>query len=279
MIRNYFSIFKSKIFQKKLPNPGQHIDVESKVQLNKEVIRIKYSEMPDEETLITCADGSTFIADHLIITVSLGVLKAQYQDLFHPPLPDKKVKTIQNYAYGAIGKIFLEFDEPFWPTDDTFVYYSLLWRDEDKNEIKLSNKSWLLGVAIIHKVDTFPNILEIFVAGEEIRNFETISDEKLIDDVMWMLEKFLNKKLSKPSNMKRTKWLTSKHFLGTYSYIGMGLQKNHLGPKDLAEPLRKINGKPFIHFAGEATDTDFPSYAHGAVSSGYRAAGEIIPNL
>jgi monoamine oxidase len=256
----------------------QHVDIESKIQLNKEVIRIKYSDEPTEEIILTCSDGSTYIANNLIITVPLGVLKANYQDLFHPPLPDKKIKVIQNYAYGAIGKIFLEFDEPFWPLDDTFVSYSLLWRDEDIKEVKSTNKEWLLGVAIIHKVDAFPNLLEMFVVGEEVRSFETTSDEKLTQDIMWTFEKFLNKKLPKPSKMIRTKWLTNKNFLGTYSYIGMGLQKHLLGPKDLAEPLRKSNGKPFIHFAGEATDTEFPGYAHGAVNSGWRAADEIIKN-
>lgn len=256
----------------------QYVDIKSKVQFQKEVIRIKYSDDPDEEIIVTCSDGSTYVADHLIITVSLGVLKANYQDLFHPPLPDKKVKVIQNYAFGAIGKIFLEFDEPFWPTDDSFISYSLLWFDEDINEIKSTNKAWLLGVAIIHKVDAFPNMLEMFVSGEEVRNFETISEEKLNQDIMWLMEKFLNKKLPKPCKVIRTKWLTNKNFLGTYSYIGMGLQKHHLCPKDLGEPLRKNNGKPFIHFAGEATDIECPGYAHGAVNSGWRAVDEILKN-
>lgn len=256
----------------------QSVDIEKKIQFHKQVIRIKYSENPEEESIITCSDGSTYLADHVIITVSLGILKAHHQDLFDPPLPDNKVKVIQNYAYGAIGKIFLEFEEPFWPADDSFISYSLLWHDDDKTEIKSSNKAWLLGVAIIHKIDAFPNLLEMFVVGEQVRDFELLSDEKLTDDIMWMLEKFLSKNLPKPSKMIRTKWLTNKNFLGTYSYIGIGLQKNHLGPKDLGEPLKRGNGKPFIHFAGEATDVDFPGYAHGAVASGYRAANEILKN-
>lgn len=240
------------------------------------MIYIKYSEDPKEKTKIECSDGTSYLADHLIITVSLGVLKANYQELFDPSLPDKKVKVIQNYAFGAVGKIFLEFEKPFWPQDETFISYMPVWRDKDKDEIKLSNKSWLLGLAILHVVDGFPNLLEGFISGEEIRNFETISDEKLTEDVMWMLEKFLSKKLTNPINVKRTNWLTNKNFLGTYSYVGMGLQKHNLKPKDLAEPLKKSNGKAFLHFAGEATDIEYPSYAHGAVTSGRRAADEII---
>ena len=53
----------------------------------------------------------------------------------------------------------------------------------------------------------------------------------------------------------------------------------NLNFKDLAEPIKKIDGKPFIHFAGEATDYEFPGYAHGAVTSGYRAAEEVLKAL
>jgi monoamine oxidase len=49
-----------------------------------------------------------------------------------------------------------------------------------------------------------------------------------------------------------------------------------VGPKDLAEPIRKVDGKAFIHFAGEATDIVYPSFVQGAVNSGWRAADEII---
>ncbi len=248
------------------------MNVESKVQLNKEVQKIKY----DEKILITCADGSTYTADHVIITVSLGVLKANYQSLFDPPLPEKKVKIIQNYAFGATGKIFLEFSEPFWSSSNDFFSYLFLWREEDKQEVKLLNKSWLLDLITFFKVDSFPNLLQGSVAGEDIREFETISDEKMLDDIMWMLERFLNRKLKRASKLIRTRWLTNKNFLGSYSYLGMGLQKNRLAPKDLAEPLRKRDGTPFIHFAGEATDIEYPSYVHGAIESGFRAAEEII---
>lgn len=235
--------------------------------------------MPDEKTIVACADGTTYEADHVIITVSLGVLKAQYQELFDPQLPDNKIKVIQNYAFGTVGKIFFEFNEPFWPTDDSFISYAFLWRDEERNEIQFTDKSWLLCIAALHRVESFPHLLEAFVGGEKMREFEKISDEKLIEDIMWLLEKFLNKKLPQPSQMRRTNWLTNKNFLGTYSYIGMGSQNFNVGPKNLAEALKKSNGKSFLHFAGEATDFEFPGYAHGAVTSGYRAADEVLNAL
>jgi monoamine oxidase len=243
--------------------------------LNKKVINIGYSlEEPDKKIKITCVDSSSFEADHVIITTSLGVLKAHHQTLFTPQLPEKKISVIESFGYGAIGKIFFEFSEPFW--DESFVAYSLLWNEKDVNEIQSSEKTWLLDIVSFIKVDSYPNLLEAFVAGERMKIFEELSDEKIIYDSMWLLQKFLNRKLPIPVKIIRTKWLTSENFLGSYSYISVDMEKFNYGPKDLAEPIKKSNGKSILHFAGEATDLKFPSYAHGAVTSGRRAADEII---
>lgn len=189
-------------------------------------------------------------------------------------MPEKKISVIERFGFGAIGKIFLEFLKPFW--DDSLIAYSLLWKKQDMNEIKSTDKAWLLDVVSFIKVDSYPNLLEAFIAGERMKIFEKLSDEKIINDIIWLLEKFLARKLPKPVKIIRTKWLSNENFLGSYSYISRGLEEFNYGPKDLAEPIRKSNGKSFLHFAGEATDLKFPSYAHGAVVSGYRAADEII---
>lgn len=242
------------------------MDVLSKIQFNKEVTKIDYSQ--SSKTIVKCADGSIYEADHVIVTVSLGVLKANYKNLFTPALDDKKVAIIENYAYGSVGKVFLEFEEIFW---DDFDASSFLWLEKDVNE--LGDRKWLLGVVAFLKVISFPHLLEGFISGEHVKTFEEISDEKLIDDCMWVLEKFFNRELPKPKAMRRTRWESNPHFLGTYSYINVGLE--NLNFKDLAEPIRNFDGKPFIHFAGEATDFKYPGYVHGAVDSGYRAANEI----
>lgn len=232
--------------------------------------------MLGQKTIIKCADGSSFSADHVIVTIPIGVLQARHQQLFTPSLPEKKILTIESYGSGNLGKIFLEFEEPFWPTTGSFATYSFLWREKDVKEVKSTDREWLLAISTFHRVDGFSNVIQAFVSGVQMRIFETISDEKLIEDCLWLLEKFTGKKLPKLKNMARSRWLTRKNFLGSYTFIGRGFDKFKVGPKDLAEPIKKLDGKSFLHFAGEATDTVFPSYVQGAVASGWRVADEII---
>lgn len=254
------------------------MNVESKIQLNKEVVNIKYNTLsPTEKTIVKCADGSTYEADNVIVTVSLGVMKAQHKTLFTPNLSLQKISAITKYGFGTLGKIFLKFDSPFWPTKNAdFLSYSFLWTAADKKQLLTTDKAWLLGIMSWTKVDAFPYLLEAFVAGPYMKTFETLSDQKIIDDSMWLLEKFLAKKLPKPSLMLRTKWLTDKYFLGSYSFLSYAFEQAKINPNELAKPISKVDGTAFLHFAGEATDETFPSYAHGAVLSGYRAADEVM---
>lgn len=48
-------------------------------------------------------------ADHVIVTVSLGVLKRQHASFFRPGLPAEKVAAIHRLGIGTTDKIFLEF--------------------------------------------------------------------------------------------------------------------------------------------------------------------------
>lgn len=91
--------------------------MEKYIRLNKEVTKINWDYDNEHPIEITCSDGSSYEAEHVIVTVSLGVLKEQYETLFDPPLPQFKRDAIEGLSIGSVGKIFLEFEEPFWPQD------------------------------------------------------------------------------------------------------------------------------------------------------------------
>lgn len=104
--------------------------------LKKKVVNINWSDKVE----VQCADGSNFAAEHVIVTVSLGVLKQNHATMFTPELPRETRTMISEVPFGAVGKIFLEFDEKFWPDD--WVGLSLLWVKEDLADIAGSKFPW-----------------------------------------------------------------------------------------------------------------------------------------
>ncbi len=67
---------------------------------------------------MTCSDNSTYEADHVIVTVPLGVLKRDYTTMFTPELPVSKRNAIEGMSFGTMNKILLEFERPFWTNSE-----------------------------------------------------------------------------------------------------------------------------------------------------------------
>ncbi|PSC70494.1 spermine oxidase-like [Micractinium conductrix] len=57
---------------------------------------------------IACANGAAVEADAVVVTVSLGVLKAQHKALFEPALPLTKQDAIQRLSIGTVDKLLLD---------------------------------------------------------------------------------------------------------------------------------------------------------------------------
>lgn len=91
------------------------------VHLETKVDSIRYG---DNGVSVTTAEG-TYEGAHAIVTVPLGVLKAQ-SIAFDPPLPELKLAAIENIGAGVVEKIVLTFTEPFWrrrPGSPRSVFY------------------------------------------------------------------------------------------------------------------------------------------------------------
>ena len=62
-----------------------------------------------EDGMVVVAGERQFPCRYVILTVSLGVLKAEAATMFHPPLPADKLETIASLGFGVVDKVFLEF--------------------------------------------------------------------------------------------------------------------------------------------------------------------------
>ncbi len=88
--RGYKTIFD--FITKKRPNSAEGLDVENRIKLNKEVAKISWA---GAVCSVECSDGSSYNADHVICTMSLGVLKECHNNLFSPKLPEIKINAIE----------------------------------------------------------------------------------------------------------------------------------------------------------------------------------------
>lgn len=122
---NSVSEFKENAFQGN--NVGEH------VLLNKEVKKIVWKCKETGKVKLICSDSSCFTADHVILTVSIGVLKASYKTLFEPNLPSYKSNCLQTIPMGTCQKIIIKFPNKWWP--DTIKEFSFAWTAEDKKTL------------------------------------------------------------------------------------------------------------------------------------------------
>lgn len=101
--------------------------------------------------LSTSRDGCSFSfeADAVVCTAPLGVLRNRM--ISFNSLPTDLEESFHKFSYGALGKVFVEFSDVFWPKDnDQFIYYPSP-TDEPVNENSIlayatvTSNLWIMG--------------------------------------------------------------------------------------------------------------------------------------
>ncbi|XP_044263973.1 spermine oxidase-like [Tribolium madens] len=277
-----------EVMMKKFPNPSEQLPFDETVLLNKEVIKVFWNESSSHDSVtVYCSDHTSFTADHIIFTPSIGVLKERHESMFSPELPDAKRGAIKHIGFGAVMKVAMYFKHRWWENERNFTGFHFVWSQDDKSRVfkefpegpLKDGHSWLTEFFCVVPVDRNPNVLVGWLTGSMVPEIELMTNETLINGLEFVLNKFLGHKynITGPDSIIRTYWHTNPHFRGSYSYQTVESRKDKITAQmELAKPILNLEGRPILQFAGEASHPYFYSTVHGAIETGFREADRII---
>ena len=196
-------------------------------------------------------------ADAVIVTVPLGVLKAQ-SIAFEPALPAKYTNALKQLEMGLLDRCVMKFDKVFWDTE--YTTFSVAGPDP---------AAWYQFIPLNGPLGI--PALAAFNSGSTAWNLETKSDDAIKAEMLAVIKAAFD---AEPTvvDMVITRWGQDPFARGSYSYVPVGGEIN--ARKVLATPISDQ-----LYLAGEAyTNTD-PSSVHGAYNSGIATAKQVLDRL
>ncbi|XP_045509220.1 spermine oxidase-like isoform X2 [Colias croceus] len=246
------------------------------IKLNSPVSRIIWPRNSTGNVIVECEGGQTYTARHVIVTVSLGVLKERHSTLFSPELPQDKITAIDKMTIGLVDKIVLQFAERWWENK----FFGFLWNEDDIKSLG-DDEKWLRRFMDIEPCMASNRTISLWTTGDDAMTVETLPDEVVIRKCMELLRKFMGKKYSnipEPTGMLRSKWYSNPYTRGSYSFDNLNTPNYPHAREALGAPLLDSSGTPRVLFAGEATNPTHFSTVAGASDTGYREAMRLLPS-
>ena len=243
------------------------------VRTNKAVHSIRYATASkDGKAIVICEDGEVIKADKVVVSVPLGVLKAQSIH-FEPPLPAQKKEAISRLGFGLLNKVVLLFNMPFWDVNRDM--FGLLRSPRPGHGISQDDYRAKRGQFYLFwnciQTSGLP-VLIALMAGDAAHEAERTADREIVSQCVDQLRAIFGKNnVPTPLESIVTRWGSDRFARGTYSFVAAGAAARHYN--DLAEPVANL------FFAGEATCGTHPATVHGAYLSGLRAASEVLESI
>ena len=234
--------------------------------------------------VVECANGETFVADAVVVTLPLGVLK-RGSVAFDPPLPRRKLDAIANLGFGAMNKVVLLFERNFWDPDGTHDNFGYVNRSESA-EADDPNASSGIARKRRGRCYTFYSyaaangagddgsgaVLVALYAGDAAIEMEREREDAVVAGVVAALRDIFETgenpvKVPDPIDAACAMWGRDEFARGSYSNIS----RRGTGA-DYDAMARSVGERVF--FAGEATNRMHPATMHGAYLSGAREAAK-----
>lgn len=207
----------------------------------------------DADGVTVRSDGDGIRARHVIVAVPVAIAS---QIVYEPMLPTDRAFLHQRMPSGAIVKISIVYDEPFWRDDG------------------LCGQSVAPGTPAPVTIDACthagtPGILCVISEGPTARAYERLDETERRQSVLDTLVHRFGPKAGKPVDYVEQNW-------GREPYSGGGML-SHAPPGVLTEfghALREPCGR--IHWAGTESSAKMCGWVDGAIRSGERAASEVM---
>ena len=207
----------------------------------------------DSHVTVHTQSGDVFTAEHLILTVSLGVLQHKLIT-FQPDLPTWKWDSIFGFQMAYYFHFYLRFPETFWDSTE----YILLAR-EIRGDFSLwqnFNKFW-----------PGSHILQCTLTHDLALRWERATDQEIVDKAMEVLKEAYGDSIPSPIASEIPRIGIDPLFMGSFSVWPTGYSMESF------LSLRAAVDR--VHFAGEHTSEKYHGYLHGAMFEGERAAEEV----
>jgi monoamine oxidase len=196
------------------------------------------------------------VADHVIVTLPLGVIKSG-EIRFGWPLAPARQRAIDRLEMGLLNKCWLRFDRVFWPPEPDMINFfgpkAGLWAE------------WMNGFP-----STGQPLIVGFNGGDVADAVETLDDRATTASAMEALRAMFGTAIPDPVASQISRWRQDRFSHGAYSIIPVGASGKDRGA------LAGSDWQGRLHFAGEACAPDFPATAHGALITGRKAATDIL---
>lgn len=199
--------------------------------------------------------GERHAADHVILTVPLGVLKSGSIH-FGEELASARQAAIDHLRMGLLNKCWLRFPRIAWPDDVDWIEW-----------LGPNDGYWAEWVSLAHAA-RLPVLLG-FHAGAQARTMEKLDDRAMAAAAHEALKAMFGNTFPAPVAAQVTRWSQDPFALGSYSFNAVGVT-----PKTRSA-LSGAEWEGRLVFAGEATSPRHFGTAHGAVMSGLAAVAAL----
>ena len=207
----------------------------------------------DGESVAVIGDDVEVRAAHVIVAIP-PTLAGRID--YDPPLPGWRDQFTQRMPQGSVVKCMAVYDEPFWRRDG------------------LSGQVTSTDGPVKVVFDNTPSsggagVLLGFLEGEQARTLSRATDDERRAAVLACFARFFGPRAGRPVEYVDRSWAEERYSRGCYAgYLPPGVMTS------LGFALRRPCGR--IHWAGTETAETWCGYIDGAITSGERAARDVL---